>query len=351
MKYVKLIADAWELTVSHKKLVWFVFVPAIAGVLFFVAEIAWQYGLLAEEFGRLEHGFTYGTIGETLHKFSQWGILGWAIFLVVFVVLIHLVLPAWIQSTLILSVRQKFSEPTKKLSLRQKIIEGFEYFFRLFEFHAVLAPFQFMTILFYGITFYRYFHGEIYSQLLLPTLIGFIIISAFVGLFFVYAPFFMVCERNGFREAMKKSIGLGFLFFGRTAILFLLMFLVNIRVIINVLVVLGVPLGLLVMGSYFASSNWFWVAIIGGGLLGLSLFALAAYLTSLLEVFSIAFWERAFSHLRAEQMQLKTSEKEAVETISEIPDVSDFKNENQPERLVKAPVLPMDHELHSEISE
>ncbi|MCF7846773.1 MAG: hypothetical protein K9M51_01780 [Candidatus Gracilibacteria bacterium] len=347
MRYAKLIADAWELTISNKKLTWFVFVPAIAGVLFFVTEVAWQYSLWAEEFGWVEHGFTYGTIGEVFSRLSQWGILGWAIVVIVLVILIHMVLPAWIQSTLILSVRQKATEPEKRLSLRQKIIEGFEYFFRLFEYHAVLAPFQFMTILFYAVTFYRYFHGDLYDNVFGPSLVVYGIISIFMGLFFVYTPFFMVCEDEGFRPAVRKSIGLGFLFFGRTAVLFLLMFLVNIRVIINVLVVLGVPIGMLALGSYFASSQWQLLAIIGGALVGLILFALAAYLTSILEVFSMAFWERGFSRLRAEQIQLKSSRQQLEETLSpeEAADLA------AGERVIKPPVLPMDHEVESDRGE
>ncbi len=312
MNYGTVIRDAWELTTSTKKLTWFAFVPSFVGVLIFVLEIAWQYSLLSEEFGRIEHGATFHKIGNIWEALADKGLLGWGIFLIFFVVIVAFVFPAWVQSTLILSLRQKYAFPEKRLSLRQKFLEGFDYFFRLFEYHAVLTPFQFMTILFYGVTFYRYYHGDIFSSILLPALIIYAIFSMFLSLFFAYTPFYMVCEDCSFGSGVKKSIGLVFLNFGTTLGLILLMFLVNLRVIVNVIVVIGVPIGILAAASYFASSAWLGVAMALVIVLGIGLLALTAYLTAILEVFSIGFWERAFTTLRAEQDQLRMPPAEEI---------------------------------------
>jgi hypothetical protein len=319
MNYGTVIRDAWELTTSTKKLTWFAFVPSFVAVIVFVVEIAWQYSLFSEEFGWAEHGATFDKIGNIWHTLADKDLLGWSIFLVCFVILVAFVFPAWVQSTLILSMRQKFTYPEKRLSLRQKFIEGFSYFFRLFEYHAVLVPFQFMTIIFYGITFYRYYHGDLFSSIFLPGLIVYSIISMFINLFFAYTPFYVVCEDHSFGESVKKSIGLVFLNFGTTLGLILLMFLVNIRVVINVLVVIGVPLGILGAASYFATSAWFGIAVALAVIAGLGLLALTAYLTAVLEVFSIGFWERGFTALRAEQNELKMPPVEEVAAATEAP--------------------------------
>ena len=276
-------------------------------MLMFVLEIAWQYFFLSEEFGRVRHGFVFEKIGGFFSLLAERGLIGWAIFLVIFVVLFAFVFPAWIQSTLILSIRQKFTHPDRRLSIRQKIIEGFDYFFRLFEFHVVLAPFQIMTIVLFGLTMYRYYHGDIFN-FMLPVIIGYGIFALFINLFFAYAPYYMVCEGEEWGPAMKKSVGLVFLNFGTTLGLILLMFLVNIRVVVNVLVVLGVPLGILAAASYFTTSVWFGFAVSVAVIIGIGLMVLAAYLTAVLEVFSIGFWERAFTTLRQEQRQLESPE-------------------------------------------
>jgi hypothetical protein len=319
MNYGQVIRDAWNLTTTTKKLTWFAFIPSFVAVIVFVVEVAWQYSLFSEEFGWVEHGATFQRIGGVWHVLADKGLIGWGIFFTFFVILVAFVFPAWVQSTLILSMRQKFAYPEKKLSLRQKFIEGFSYFFRLFEYHAVLVPFQFMTIVFYGITFYRYYHGDLFSSIFLPALIVYSIISMFINLFFAYTPFYMVCENHSFGNSIKKSIGLVFLNFGKTLGLILLMFFVNIRVVINVIVVVGVPIGVLAAASYFASSAWFGVAVALAVILGIGLLALAAYLTAVLEVFSIGFWERGFTTLRAEQDELRMPPVEEIPTVTPAP--------------------------------
>lgn len=87
----------------------------------------------------------------------------------------------------------------------------------------------------------------------------------------------------------------------------LLMVLVNFRIIVNVLVVLGVPLGILFVASYFATSSWFSFAVGTVIIIGVVLLGLSAYLTAIVEVFSTAVWERAFTALRARQVELETT--------------------------------------------
>ncbi len=314
MHYAKVIRDAWELTLHSPKLKWFVFVPCFAAVVTFVAEIAWQLGMLSAEFGLVEDTAVYHSVGSAFAFLSSHHLLGWAIFLLVFVVLFEFVFQPWIQSTLILSIRQKFTEPEKRLSLRQRIIEGSEFFFPLFELRALFSPFALMTIAFFTVTMYRYYHGEIFASILLPVILIYSAIAFFIHVFTAFAPYFMVCEKRGLGESIWKSIGLVFLNFGTTMAIILLMLLVNFRVIVNVLVVLGVPLGIFFVTSYFATSSWFSFALWTVILIGVVLLALSAMLTAIVEVFSTAVWERTFTWFRAEQKQL-----EAAPTASEPP--------------------------------
>ncbi|MCF7906118.1 hypothetical protein K9L63_02950 [Candidatus Gracilibacteria bacterium] len=313
MRCAEFIRQAWNLTVASPKLKWFVFIPSFVAVIVFVAEIGWQVGLLSEELGFIREHFVWSTIGTSVGFLSKHHLLGWALFLGIFVLLFEFVLQSWILATLILSVRQKFIEPEKYLSLRQKMIEGSRHFFKLFEFHAIFSPFAFMTIVLFTGTMFRYYHGEIFSSIILPILLVYVVLAFLVNIFTSFCPYYMVCERCGVGESVRKSIGLVFLNFGTTMTIILVMFLVNFRIIINVLVVLGVPLGMIFLASYFATSSWLGLAMGVGVLIALVLLMFTAVLTAVVEVFSTAVWERAFTHLRVRQKSLAMDESKIAE--------------------------------------
>lgn len=301
MRYSQIMHDAWELTVQRPKLKWFVFVPSFAAVLFFGAQVAWQVYTYALEFRFKELSVFDGL--ESFYGFLENnGLLGWAIALTVFVVIFHFAFAAWVFSTQTLSIRSHFENPEKPLRLRQKMIEGFYYFFKIFRLNAILSPFQLISVLFMTATLFRFFHGTIFHSLY-PIMIGYGIVAFIVSLFTIYAPYFILFEGMKVKPAIVKSIGLCFIHIERTIGLMLLMFLVNLRIIVNVVVVLGIPVLILSLVSYFATSALFGLAVLGALLIGIGIAALAAYLTALVEVFSTAVWERAYQNLRHEQRQ------------------------------------------------
>jgi len=298
MNYAKVIAAAWQGTSDHPKLKWFTFVPSFVAVLIFIFEVLWQLYLYFSEFGVIESSFSIETIGVLFSFLIDNKLLIWAIILVFFVIFFGFIIPSLIQGTLILGVHHGFAHPDRYLSLRQKVIDGFNYFFRLFELNAVLSPFSFISIGLFVATFYRYFHENLF-QVLLPLIVVHIIISFFMQVFFAFSPYFIVVEDASLADSFKKSISLVFLNFGTTLAIILLMFLVNLRVIFNVIVILGVPIGILVAFSYASPFAIFFSVV-----LSITLIAFTAYLTAIIEVFSTAVWERTFTVLRKKQDQL-----------------------------------------------
>jgi hypothetical protein len=352
LKYAEVISEAWELAAAQKKLTWLVFGPSMAFICILVAEIAYQYFMIFEEFGRFDHGFTFGKIGNGISFLVEHGLIGWAILLGVFLVVFTFLFPAWIEGTLILSIRQTFLHPHKQLSLRQKIIEGFEYFFSLFEYHAVVSPFKLLSIVFYGLTFYRYYHGDLFEKILFPGLIVFFLFSLVINFFLSYASYYIVTEGVPFGAAIRKSIALVFLNLGTTLVLMLLMLLVNLRVFINIFFVLGVPAGVWAVFSYFTKSVWVGIATSGAIIVGVVILCFVAYLTSVLEVFSTAVWARSFAVLRAQQEALSSPEEEGEpETAPEEPVESqeekkavalEENEETERTESVKPPVFPLE---------
>ena len=300
MKYVRILADAWDLTTATKKLTWFVFAPSVAFILLFIGEVVWQYSMFGEEFGWIEDGATFQLIGDSFSVVRDSGMLWLVISVAVIGGLLLFVLQPWIHATLILAIKQKFENPQKRVSLREKVFEGHRHFVHLLEYHALLTPFSLMSIAFYGFSFFRYTHGgENYYELFLPLLIIMAVLSLFIHFFVVFMPFYLVCEEEEFFKSLTRSFGLVFLNFGKTVSLFLVMILVSLRVVVNVLVVIGVPLGLVSLATYFATSNFYTVFLSLAGVLGLVLVCGAGYLTAILEVFATSFWYRAFQVFQA----------------------------------------------------
>ncbi len=306
MNYVQVVSQAWKLVISHPKFKWFAFVPSFVAVLIFVLEVFWQLYLYFTEFGILENKLSFELVGNLFAFLFQHHLMIWAILAVIFVLFFGFVVPSWMQSVLILSSHQKFEEPEKYLSLRQKMIDGCRYFFRIFEFHAILGPFEFISIILFAATFYRYYHDSLF-QFILPLLIVHIVISFFLQIFLAFTPYFVVVEDISLGEAMKKSISLVFLNFGATLSIILLMILVNIRIIFNVIVILGVPIAIFAAFFYFTSTLVITLTV----LLGIVAMALAAYLTAIVEVFSTAAWERTFISLRDREKSLTSHEEKA----------------------------------------
>ncbi len=299
MKYAEIIHNSWELTTGNPKLKWLVFVPSFVAVLVFVLEICWQLYVYLEEFGAIDSMINFTEIKGIFHFLSEHNLLLLAIFAVIFILFFAFIVPSWVIASLVLSVKQKIEAPEKYCSVRLKMIEAFGYFFRLFELHAVLGIFSVWSFALFMATFFRYFHDSFF-QVLWPALLIYFFFTIVVTVFTSFAAYFLICENHDVTTSIKKSFGLVMLNFGRTLSIILLMFLVNFRVILNVILILLVPIGLFAAFSYFSNSFILVLAVI----LGVFLLAFTAYLTAILEVFSTAVWTESFLQMRKDQEAL-----------------------------------------------
>jgi hypothetical protein len=301
MIYANLLAEAWEITRRTPKLTWFIFFPSLAGVFVFLVEAVWQYYVLATEFGNVDPSSGWAYLQITVDFIMESGMVGWTIFAALFVLFFNFLIPTWVQASLILSVKHRGDTPEAKFSIRRKIIEGFDYFVPLLELRGALLVFDFMTVGFTVLSFYRYTHDQPLWSMLVPLIITYSIVAVIVQVFVSFSAFYIVHENCSFSRAIKKSVSLVFMHFVETLWLVLMMALVNLRVIVNAVVVLGVPSGLIFLATYLSGSDWQEVFMTIAIIVSFILIAASAYLTAVLEVFSTSFWERSFSHFIQEQ--------------------------------------------------
>ena len=293
MKYGEIIKDSWHLTVENPRIKWLVLIPSFFAVLIFTIEIAWQLYLYADKYELMDITATegYGILLQYINDNSLWGASILAVFLLV---IFMFVVPLWVQGTLILCVRHKLLNADVPFYLRTKMLKGCEYFFPFFKFEAATAIFSLLSIAFFAASIHRYFSPLF--EIVWPIILIYAFIAMIVNLFLCFAPFYIVTENANTKEAITKSAKLVFTHLGETVTVILLMLLVNFRMVLNVLIILGVPIAVLAAFTVFNSST----AIVLTIMFGLLLISLAAYLTAIMAVFMTTVWALSFEILKAE---------------------------------------------------
>ena len=297
MNYGKIIKDSWHITVETPRIKWLVLIPSFFAVLIFTVEIAWQLYLYADEYDLMgiTAGEGYGMIFSYVADNSLWAV---SILAVLLIAVFMFIVPLWVQGTLILCVRHKLISPDVKFLLRPKMLKGCEYFFPFFKFEAATSIFSLLSILFFALSLHRYF--ESLFSFVWPVIMAYAFIAMVINLFLSFAPFYIVTQNMNTAQAIKSSAALVFTHLGETITIMLLMFLVNFRMLLNVIVVLGVPIAVLAAFSLFTTKTALAISII----FGLMLISLAAYLTAIMAVFMTTVWALSFEILKAEHDQI-----------------------------------------------
>ncbi len=297
MNYGQIIKDSWHITVENPRIKWLVLIPSFFGVLIFTIEIAWQLYLYMDKYELMDitAGEGYGMLLRYVADNSLWAV---SILAVLLIAVFMFIVPLWVQGTLILCVRHKLVSPDTKFLLRPKMLKGLEYFFPFFKFEAATSIFSLLSILFFALSLHRYF--ESLFSFVWPVIVAYAFVAMIINLFLSFAPFYIVTQNLSTSEAIKKSAALVFTHLGETITIMLLMFLVNFRMVLNVVVVLGVPIAMLAAFTIFATHT----AIILSLIFGLVLVSLAAYLTAIMAVFMTTVWALSFEILKAEHDQI-----------------------------------------------
>lgn len=303
MNYSKIIRDSWHLTLETPKLKWLIMVPTFMAVFIFAIKIAWQGYMYASKLGYINEGFDIGTVKDVGGFISSYGLWDWGVILVVITLLFMFVIPSWIDSTLVLCVDHKLKTPEKYLSTKQKMLKALSFYFRMFELNALLGLFSLLSIALFTATVFRFFNSSLLA--IFGVVIGvYALVSLVINILFSFAPYYLICDDNSIGDALKKSASLVFLNIVPTLGVVCIMFLINFRVVVNILVVLGVPIGIFAAMTIFNNSTATFLSII----FGIALFGLAAYITSITTVFSTAMWLQAFETLKDRQQQLEDGE-------------------------------------------
>lgn len=294
-----IIAEAWELTRDHKKeLFWYGFIPAFFGMIIGSIYMLYQVVALRNFFLNEQDTAAYGEIFQQTWDFitAESSPTGLLMVLTLFILLGYCTIPIFAKSSLILLIEQ-----IKKGETRENGVQvGFLRFFPMLGFTAMrnmASPLSFLTE---GSFVLRHLRGGLF-WLLTPLLSLFILLGLVVLFFFSYVPQTIVLQKKGLIASIAKSAKLSFTYFSETFRLYLLILLIELRVLINIAFILVLPFIIVAISGFFSSTLFHGLGIVLSVIVGIILLSIAATISGTLEIFSTAIWTLAFHSLTPDE--------------------------------------------------
>ena len=304
MKYRAIITEAWAITQENKKLIWiYGFIPALLGALFSIGYFSYQFAAfwtspyVHPEIPEDQHALTFlfNLLREGLSNYTTL-----TVFLLVLLsvyALCYLMVPVFAQGALIQILAHK--RAGRDVSIPQGITFGFNRFLQLFEYHLAVRTFSVIGLAGEAAFVFRNAGPGVFAFVgwffLLAILIGFI-----VTLLFTYAEYYLVIDKEGVVSSMLKSSGLVVRQWHHTLFMLLLMAIIVVRLALNVLLALLVPL--LILGPFFVFTSLTTSTILAvvGGLVALVALYFTSYFLATFHVFATGVWTFTFLDLTKE---------------------------------------------------
>jgi hypothetical protein len=300
------VRKAWQITQVHlKKLVWYGFVPSFFGVIVSSVYLAYQYNafrhsvLFGSELGADQYmGIAKGVWGvASMHSTAS-------IILIVVGILIFIgytLTPPIFQGTLISAIMRI----RKYETIEGSVEVGVRHFFPMFEFALLTGSFS-ITTLFTESSFILRWWGENIFFAALPVLLFIAMAGLIINFIFTYAEYFIVLRNHGITKSIMESAILVIANLRKTFLVFVLMMLIGVRIILNVLLVLMIPMLVVVLTTYFDTIFLSTVGMVLIGLAGLAILIVSSYLLGLFHIFATAVWVLTFAEL-TEKPEAKSS--------------------------------------------
>lgn len=170
-------------------------------------------------------------------------------------------------------------------------------FLPMFEYSNVFSEFKYISILNSYLFLIRFIWIE-YIKYINYLIIFILMISTFINILFAYAKYEIVLKNKWVFESIAISTQISILNLKNTLKLYILMFIINIRVLFNFLIFLFFPILLVISVSYFTTKIFLAFAIIMILIMFIFFVLLIWYVTAVLEVFKVAVWYFAYVNWR-----------------------------------------------------
>lgn len=302
MDYKAIVKESWEITQKNKKFLWLgsisAFITTVVGL-----------GYLIYQINAFQHSSVFGGTSNYVQEFEEivsiiknhTALSITAGSLVVLFFVANMFIPLIINGALIdLIAKLKKDRP-----LKGGIAKGIVCLFSMLKYHAIMSPFGLFSILI-ELSFILRLSGIEIMYVALPFFILFYIIGFIMIIIFSFADQYIILKNESFTGAMGQSTRLVLVHFKETLFLMLLMLLISMRILINVVLILFVPLAIVTLTSYLASVILAQIGIFIAIGVGIIMLFLTSYFIGTLNVFTAAVWTLSY---------LKMTEEEHLEEV------------------------------------
>ena len=311
MRSRDIVRKAWQITQVHlKKLIWYGITPAFFTLVITTAYLVYQY----EAF--MNSVFLTGADSvDVLSIFKMtWGIASshpklsvvFTVLAIIFFVC-YIILPPIFNGTMISAIMR--IKQYKQIDGSFEV--GVRHFFPMFEFALLSGAFSIRT-LFTESSFILRWWGESIYFMFLPVLLFIATIGIIVSFLFTYTEFFIVLEGKSLIKSLMESTILVVSNLRKTFLVFVLMMLIGVRILLNMLLVLIVPMIAIFLAGYFATTIYSMAGLIIIGIFSVLMLFLSSYLLGLFHVFATAVWVITFSYLTERGKEEKEKEEEVI---------------------------------------
>jgi MFS family permease len=304
MKYRAIISEAWALTQEDKKLIWiYAFFPAalstLVSIVYFGYQVAafWTSPYINPEIPEEKQAlhWIFNVLREGFRSETELTVL--LLTLAALVLVAYFLVPAFTQSALIQILARKRAGQT--LSIPQGISYGLTRFLQVLEYHSAIKAFSVFGLLGEASFAFRNLGPELFGQFFGWFFLLAIGIGLFFTFMFTFAESYLVIDKESVVSSMVKSSGLVVRQWHHTLFMLFLMSIIVLRIALNLLVALLIPL--IVIGPFLLFTNITLAAIgaIVGAVLGLVALYFTSYFVGVFHVFSTAVWTFTFLELTA----------------------------------------------------
>lgn len=300
MKYKEIIQDAWHFTTGNKRVIKWLALPSailgtIAGIFFFVYQ--YKSTVTSDLFPENhEESFLFQVFSTYINLFNTDSTLGITITaILIFGILLNLFFPVFTNGAITEFASR--SRNGENPSLSNTLSYGLFNFLPLFEYSLVVKTFTITSVIAECLFIMRNFGMGWFEILAIPMGLMFLV-SLALTLFFTYTDCFIVIDKKKIFTAMKLSTILVIKHWQHTFLILILMAIISLRIILNILIVLLIPMLIIgITALFFYTAKLYAIGVVVGGVIGLILLIITSYLNATVDVWAKAVWVFSFLEL------------------------------------------------------
>lgn len=177
-------------------------------------------------------------------------------------------------------------------------------FYALFEFNNIFNMFKFISIINGYLFSLRFLGLEYVNSLSIFFVIAFIF-SIIVNIVVAYARYEIVLHKKWVFEAIGVSSQISLINIKTTLKLYILMFIMNIKVMLNFIIFLVFPLFAIFITGFLTSSIFTTIALFILALVFIFLLLILGYMTAVLDIFTTAIWYHAYKEWKGKLAEME----------------------------------------------